>query len=112
MPPFAESLLRRTWWTYDHAAAWPDQLYRGFNLLEGGAWLLIAGLVLIRYRRNRKSPLELLYALAFVTFGLSDFLEAYELTSALIVFKGANLVVLLLLRRTILRRHYPQSRTY
>lgn len=112
MPTDLKSLLRRMWWTYHPAAEWPEQVYRGFNLVEGCAWLVIAALVLWRYRRFRRSPLELVYAIAFVTFGLSDFWEAYELTSALITFKGANLIVLLLLRRAILRRYYPQSRTF
>lgn len=88
------------------------QPYHGMNLVEGLVWLIFAGLVLRRYAAHRKSPLELLYALAFVAFGLSDFREAYVLQSWLILFKGVNLAALIYLRWIILRRYYPQARTY
>jgi len=56
--------------------------------------------------------LELLYAVAFVTFGASDFREAIALETWLILAKGVNLVALVWLRRTVLTRCYPTSRTY
>jgi len=40
---------------------------------------LIAALVVRRFMRHRRSWLETVYALAFVTFGLSDFVEARQL---------------------------------
>jgi hypothetical protein len=54
----------------------------------------------------------LAYGIAFLTFGLSDFREAYSLQSWLILFKGANLAALIWLRWQVLRRYYPQSRTF
>ncbi len=105
-------LLTRTWWTYDPGADWYAQPYHWINLLEGAAWLVFAGLVLARYVRNRRSKLEWLYALAFVTFGLSDFREVYVVQSWLILAKGVNLGVLFYLRHLVISRYYPQSKTY
>lgn len=68
--------------------------------------------MLARFWRQRRSGLELLYALAFVTFGLSDLYEAWRLESWLLLAKGVNLAALLALRRHILRRFYPQSKVY
>lgn len=104
--------LKRTWWTYDTAADWYAQPYHWLNLIEGSLWLVFAGLVSRRWLRHRRSPQELLYALSFVTFGLSDYVEAYRLTSWLILFKAANLAVLLYLRSILIRRFYPQSRVF
>jgi hypothetical protein len=56
--------------------------------------------------------LEVAYAMAFGLFGVTDFIEAWRLTSWLIWAKLVNLMVLLLLRRTVLRRFYPQCRLY
>lgn len=105
-------LLLKTWWSYDPAADWFAQPYHWMNLIEGCAWLIFAALVLRRYLAHRHSPLELLYSLAFVTFGLSDFREAYVLQTWLILFKGVNLAALIYLRWIILRCYYPQARTY
>jgi hypothetical protein len=49
---------------------------------------------------------------AFVVFGLTDFREAYRLESWLLLFKGINLVALLWLRHTVIRRWYPASKVY
>jgi hypothetical protein len=74
--------------------------------------MLVAALVLDRFRRNRKSWLEPVYAAAFAAFGFSDFVEAYELTSVLIAFKGSNLLLLLWMRRVLLQECYPHSRMF
>ena len=106
-------LLARSWWRY--AAGEPSPFSTGYhwlNVAEGIAWCVIAGLVLRRYFKERKSSLEIAYAAAFLTFGLSDFVEAHLLTTWLILAKGANLIALFLLRRIILRRYYPQSKTF
>ena len=58
------------------------------------------------------STVEPVYALAFFTFGLTDFREAYALDSWLIAIKLANLVALFALRRYVLRQCYPESRLY
>lgn len=105
--------LTKVWWA--RATAPPSTFATGyywFNLAEGTAWCLLAVLVVRRYARCRNSPLEIVYALAFFTFGLTDFREAYCLQTWLILAKGANLLALLLLRRRLLRRFYPASKTF
>ena len=105
--------LAQSWWRYSSDEPFGfSEIYHWFNIAEGTAWCLIAGLVVRRFLRRRKSGLEIAYAATFVTFGLSDFVEARALTTALIVAKGANLVLLLFLRRRLLRRHYPASKIY
>ena len=112
MDRILDFLITRTWWTYDPSADWYASLYHWINLVEGGAWVVFAVLVLRRYLRHRKSPIELVYALAFATFGLSDFREAYIVESWLILFKAVNLAALLVLRSIVIKRHYPGSRTF
>ena len=105
--------LLNTWWSYDAAPASAfSRIYRTINLVEGSIWFVLALLVLVRFARHRKSGLELLYAAAFLTFGASDFREAIALETWLILAKGVNLVALVWLRRTVLVRYYPTSRTY
>ena len=105
--------LGKTWWTFDPS---DDSLfstvYHVSNLCEGAAWCGLALLVLRRYARNRRSAVEIAYALAFACFGASDFREAYALETWLIAAKGINLAVLLALRSYLLRRFYPQSKTF
>ena len=108
----ALDLLARTWWTYDPAADAFAQTYHWLNLVEGAFWLAFSLLVLRRYARYRHSRLELSYSLAFAYFGLSDCVEAYALTSWLILLKGLNLAALLWLRWLVLRRYYPNCRTF
>jgi len=107
-------LWSHTWWSYAGAE---DRLhalgYRGFNLLEAATWFTFALLVLLRRRRSgTRSSAELWYALAFFTFGLTDVREAWTLTSWLIWLKLANLIVLLVLRRRVIRRYYPASKLF
>ena len=73
-----KALLTAPWWTFDPATAgvW-DHIYRGFNLFEGLAWVLFAVLVFVRYLRRGQSKLEIVYAVIFLLFGLTDFREAY-----------------------------------
>ena len=65
-----------------------------------------------RYAKRRHSVLELAYALAFFTFGLTDFQEAQALTSWLIWLKLLNLIVLLRLRAVVIKRYYPLCKLY
>ena len=105
--------LSRSWWRY--AAGEPSTFstaYHWFNIAEGVAWCIIAAFVWWRYMKCRRSRLEIVYAVAFATFGLSDFVEAYRLTTWLILMKGANLVALFALRTYLLRRYYPASKTF
>ena len=106
-------LLSRPWWTYDAetTSGW-GLAYRWFNLGEAAVWLLFAALVAGRWRRRRHSSFELLYALAFATFGLTDVREANVMSATLLLFKGVNLAALLWLRSYVIRTLYPQSRLY
>jgi hypothetical protein len=107
-------LFWRAWWVWPGAsrAEIGDWLYRGMNLAEGVVWLVLAVLVLVRWGRRRHSPWECAYAALFATFGLSDFIEAGQLTTWLILAKLANLIGLLWMRAIVLGRYYPASRTY
>lgn len=109
----ADFLVFRTWWTYRSGEPpWVEVPYHVFNLFEGSVWVVLSALVLRRFLRNRRSPLEVAYALAFFTFGLTDFREAYALQSWLIGLKAANLVLLLWLRARVIGRYYPASKLY
>jgi hypothetical protein len=109
----ADLLWFRVWWRYpDPLDPWFSPPYHVFNLFEGACWLVFAGLVFRRYRTFRHSSLEIPYALAFFSFGLTDFREAYVLESWLVWVKLVNLLVLIGLRRIVIRRWYPESRLY
>lgn len=113
MSELIEILFCHTWWSYTRDAGLSySAAYHWFNLLEGCAWLVFAGLVLRRSLRKRPTGIEVGYAAAFFTFALSDFREAWYQQSWLIWFKLANLVVLLVLRRRVMRRFYPAARLY
>jgi hypothetical protein len=105
-------LVYRTWWAYGPDPSWVEVALHAFNLFEGSVWLVLSGLVLRRFFRHRHSPIEVMYALAFFTFGLTDFREAYGLQSWLILLKAANLVVLLWLRAIVIKRFYPGSKLF
>ncbi|APW58674.1 hypothetical protein [Paludisphaera borealis] len=108
-----QDLWFRTWWTYPSGGPpWIEIPYHVFNLFEGAVWTLLSALVLRRYLRHRRSAVELAYALAFFTFGLTDFREAYSLQSWLILAKGANLLALFWLRSFVIRRYYPESKLF
>jgi hypothetical protein len=53
-----------------------------------------------------------LYSLAFFSFGLTDFREAYVLESWLVWVKLANLIALVVLRSIVIRRYYPDSKLF
>src|SRR5262245_20525283 len=104
-------LLTHTWWEY-RPSGLQGRFYDYLNLAEGTVWLTFAVLVAVRFFRRHHSWLELAYAAAFVTFGASDFREAYRLESWLLLLKGVNLVALLWLRHVVIRRWYPTSKVY
>jgi hypothetical protein len=81
-------------------------------LFEGTVWIALAFLVFYRYLRVGRSPIEIGYALAFITFGLTDYREAYVLESWLIWVKLVNLIVLLKLRARVIQRFYPASKLF
>jgi hypothetical protein len=101
-----------TWWSYHPTGGWFTHVYSWFNVVEGWFWLVFASLVLRRYLKFHRSPVELTYALAFFTFGLSDFRESFVLESWLVLFKAANLAALLWIRWHVLRRYYPECRAF
>jgi hypothetical protein len=110
---FVHLLWFEVWWKYPHPI---DPLfsipYHYFNLFEGTCWVIIACLVLRRSLVNRRSLLELGYSSAFFTFGLTDFREAYELSSWLVWLKLVNLIVLIKLRTIVMRNCYPASKLF
>lgn len=111
---WSELLWWHEWWRFNPQGPASDLLWQhGFNLFEGVCWLMFAGFVIRRYRQSRKAKcLELSYAAAFVLFGLSDFIQAFRLTSWLLFWKLVNLIVLLALRRVVMKRHYPESKLF
>lgn len=108
-----EAVFTHVWWRYDRASSdWFSHLYHWFNLLEGCVWLVVAGLILRRFLEHRRSRLEIVYAVAFTMFALTDFQESLEQSSWLIWGKLMNLVVLYLLRKRIMSKYYPSARVY
>jgi hypothetical protein len=103
----------RVWWRHPHPTdPWFSMPYHAFNLFEGVCWVVFGLLVLRRFLVFRRSPLEIAYALAFFTFGLTDFREAYVLQSWLVWVKLVNLIALVWLRSIVIRRWYPASKVY
>lgn len=108
-----EIIFVRTRWEYTPGdGQWFTVIYHWFNIAEGLAWVACAGLVFRRFLVHRKSLSKIFYALAFLTFAITDFLEAWEQSSWLIWLKLCNLIALLLLRRRVMTRHYPTARLY
>jgi hypothetical protein len=106
-------LFVRKWWSYrPDDVSWFSIYYHTFNLFEGTVWVVFAILVARRSIRARHSTIEAGYALAFLTFGLTDYWEAYELASWLIWIKLVNLLILIGLRALVIRRFYPTSKLY
>ena len=68
--------------------------------------------MLYRWYRHRRSPWEWGYALAFITFGITDFCEAYAQSLGLILIKGAVLVWMMLVRHRATRVWYPGAKVY
>lgn len=109
----ADVLMFRTWWTHQSAdTPWVEAPYHAFNLFEGSVWIVLSILVFRRFLIHRHSTVEVGYALAFFTFGLTDFREAYVLQSWLIWIKLVNLLILLYLRALVIKRYYPESQLY
>jgi hypothetical protein len=108
-----EILFLTTWWTYDPSDQSAHSIFvHWFNLFEGTAWLIFAALVFRRHLKFRRNRIEVVYALTFVAFGLTDFREAYFVESWLLWLKLAILFALFCLRRSVMRRFYPESRVY
>lgn len=103
----------RAWWRYPQPTdPWFSIPYHIFNLFEGVCWVWFACLVFGRYWKFRHSKIEIVYSLAFFTFGLTDFREAYVLQSWLVWAKLANLIVLVVLRSIVMERYYPDRKLF
>lgn len=108
-----ELIFVQTWWRYTPGdGQWFTAIYHWFNIAEGCAWVACSGLALRRFLAHRKSRSEITYAIAFLTFGITDFVEAWEKSSWLIWLKLFNLIVLLQHRRSIMSRYYPTAQLY
>ena len=109
-------LWAETWWSWNRTTNLPrtfqDIACHYFNLFEATVWFVFAVLVARRWWVYRRSSLEVAYAIAFVLFGLSDLVEAWNLTSRLLWWKLINLIVLFRLRNRVLKQHYPDQRLY
>jgi hypothetical protein len=75
-------------------------------------WIALAALVAARFVRYRRSPIELMYAASYFTFGVTDFIESQLVPTWLIALKAINLAAILTLRRFVLKHYYPASRTF
>ncbi len=109
----ADLLWFKVWWRYPNPNdPWFSVPYHAFNLFEGACWIVLGALVLRRYWAARRSSFEIAYAVAFLSFGMTDFREAYVLESWLVWAKLINLIVLIRLRDIAIRRWYPGSKLY
>jgi len=92
---------------YDYTAGgFLSSFHYWFNLIEGIAWFTIGGYVFIRFVRNRKSPYEIIYAILFFLFGMTDFREMRNLPVWLLALKAIILVSLLSARFNLKKNHY------
>lgn len=108
-----QTLFIKIWWQWNPSdGQWFSLIYHWFNILEGIAWIVFATLVFQRYSKHRKSSIELAYSAAFLAFAATDFREAWEQSSWLFGLKVLNLVALLRLRTVVIRRWYPESKSY
>jgi multisubunit Na+/H+ antiporter MnhE subunit len=113
VPETLEIIFVRTWWQYTpEDGQWFTTIYHWFNVAEGCAWVVCAGLVFRRFLTHQKSPSEIYYAIAFLAFAVTDFAEAWKQSSWLIWLKLLNLIVLFQLRRKIMSRYYPKAKLY
>ena len=113
MANLIEIIFVRSWWTYDVKKPFGfSACYHWFNILEGLVWLVFSALVLLRFLRHRQSRIELCYCALFAAFGVSDFVEAWQQSSWLILLKLFNLYGLVWTRERVMRRHYPEARVY
>ncbi|MCC6126520.1 MAG: hypothetical protein IT426_16290 [Pirellulales bacterium] len=81
--------------------------YVGFNAFEACAWFCFGLFVAGRFFARRKTWYEILYALSFLAFGISDLMEIHRTTVGLLLTKGIILASILACRKVVLQ-FYPQ----
>lgn len=86
--------------------------YQILNTVEGMAWIVIGFLVLHRAKWIKASLLECVYFIAFILFGVSDFIEVSTYPLWLAFWKLFNVLTLLYVRSLVMRRMYPQAKVY
>ena len=100
------------WWVYGETdGAIISEIYHWFNISEGCIWLICSMFVFVRYIKYRNSFMEVFYATAFITFAISDFIEAQQMSFWLAAAKSANLIILIYLRYTLHTRYYPTAKS-
>ncbi len=110
MSEFLKALWSEPWWTFDQqVASFWGHLYRGFNIFEGIVWVVFALVVFWRYLRRGQSFWEIVYAIAFLLFGLTDFREASTISAPLVLVKGIILILLLRLRHFVIKNCYTNA---
>ena len=90
---------------YPNLTGW-NMYYVVFNNIEGVLWFCFAVYVLFRYVRNRKTGYEILYALSFFAFGLTDLIEAWGMTLGVLLLKGVCLLAIFQGRKLVIEK-YP-----
>lgn len=105
--------FQQPWWIWNpaNASIW-DRVYRDFNLLEGMAWCVFSGLVVRRWFRHQRSKWEWGYAISFLAFGITDFLESWAQSLPLLGSKGVILLALYRFRQQALSQWYPSAKIY
>ena len=83
--------------------------YVGFNAFEVLAWFAFCLFVAARFVMHKRTWYEILYALSFFVFGISDLMEIYQTTVGLLVMKGIILASILACRKAVLN-FYPLSK--
>jgi hypothetical protein len=83
--------------------------YVGFNAFEAIAWFAFSLFVGIRFALHRQTWYEILYALSFLVFGVSDVMEMYQTTFGLLIAKGIILMSIIAGRKVALG-YYPGAK--
>jgi len=104
--------INHVWLDYSQTRHEPfTQFCHWFNIVEGIGWILLGLFVFTRYFKFRKSTDELWFAVAFMTFGLTDFYEAWLYPTWLIYVKAFNLIALLKLRSKVAPLYHTGKRS-
>ena len=75
--------------------------YMVFNCIEALCWFYISISIIFRYLRHKKTKMEILYAISFFAFALSDVIETSGITLLLLLFKGVCILAIVGFRNNI-----------